>query len=76
LTTLRATGATANTTGNAISQDGSQAPIQSLANPSINPAVRKVAMPETSRDIMQDSTNPNKTGAKRADIIGHSPFLN
>jgi hypothetical protein len=64
-----ATGAITSTIGNATSQDGSHAPIQSAAKPSTRPAVRAVAMPDTTKDINAESTKPNKAGAKRAEII-------
>ena len=62
-TSRRAIGATMRTTGNAISQDGSQALIHVPKKPTTRPAWRKVAMPETRNDISAERMNPKRIGA-------------
>src|SRR5690606_24771590 len=62
-TKRRATGATTRTTGNAISQDGSQALIHRPMKPSSGPKLRNVAIPETRNDMSADRTNPKRMGA-------------
>jgi hypothetical protein len=43
--------------------------IQRLRKPSESPVLIEVAMPDTMKDMRADRTNPNRTGAKRGDIV-------
>ena len=61
-TILRTSGATTNTVGKATIQAGIQDDIQSQKTPSIIPAARTVAIPETISDMSPDNKKPNRTG--------------
>ena len=59
----RVSGATTSTTGNAISQAVSQAPIHRGSSSAPGPAARSVEMAETSSDMRPERMKPNRAGA-------------